>query len=88
MDLASLLGDVVVGIALVVFDVALVVVAIGAVGTLELGEDFLVGLVQQVRQHVEPPAVGHADDHLFDAELGAGADQFVQEGYQGLGPFE
>ena len=67
MDLASLLGDVVVGIAFVVFDIALVVVAVGAIGSFELGEDFLVGLVQKVSQYVESAAVGHADDHLFDA---------------------
>ena len=67
MDLASLLGDVVMGIAFVIFDVALVVVAVGAISALELGEDFLVGLVQKVSQYVEPTAMGHADDHLFDA---------------------
>ena len=67
VDLAPLVGDVVAGIALVVFDVALVVVAVGVVGAFELGEDLFVGLVQKMRQHVEPAAMGHAEDYLFDA---------------------
>ena len=88
MDLAPRAGEVVAGIPLVVFDVALVVVAVGAVGTLELGDDLLVGLVQDVRQHVQAAAVGHAHDHLFDAQPGAGVHQFVQQRHHGLGPFE
>ena len=69
MYLAALVRNMVVRIALVVFDVALVVGAIGLVGPLELGEDILVGFVQQMRQHVEPSAVGHADHHLLNPQL-------------------
>ena len=47
-------------------------------GALELGEDRLVGAAEVVGEHVEPAAVGHADDDLAGAVRGAELDQLVE----------
>ena len=78
MHLAPLDGDVVVRIALVVLDIALVVGPVALGGALELGEDILVGFAPEVGQHVEPTAVGHADHHFLHTQLRTGLDQRVQ----------
>ena len=45
---------------------------------LELGEQVLRHLAQRIDQHVQPPAVRHADDHFLHA-VGAGLlDQVVE----------
>ena len=46
-------------------------------GALELGEDRLVGAAEVVGQHVEPAAVGHADDDLARAVRGGQLDHLV-----------
>ena len=46
-------------------------------GALELGEDRLVGAAEVVGEHVEPAAVGHADDDLARAVRGGELDQLV-----------
>ena len=51
----------------VILDVAVAADRLGQVVALELVEDHPVGLVEDVRQHVEPPAVRHAHDDLPDA---------------------
>ncbi len=48
---------------------------------LELVEDLGVRLVQDVRQHVQAPAVGHAEGDLGGADVGGGTDQAVQHGH-------
>jgi hypothetical protein len=44
----------------------------------ELGEDVVRSLTDDVHEHVEAAAVGHADDELVDAELGALLDDAVE----------
>jgi hypothetical protein len=52
----------------------------------ELRQDHLIGLVQHVRQHVEPPPVRHADDHLLDAEVDAVVHQRVDQRHHPFAP--
>ncbi len=47
-------------------------------GALELGEDRVVGAAEVVREHVQAPAVGHADDDLLAAVRGRQLDQLVE----------
>ena len=47
-------------------------------GALELGEDRVVGAAEVVGQHVQPPAVGHADHDLVAAVGGGQLDQLVE----------
>ena len=57
-------------------------------GVVELGEQILGHLAQGVDQHVEPAAVGHADDHLLHA-VGAGAlHHFVHRRDEALATFQ
>ena len=52
-------GDVVVVVAQVILDVAAAAIQLG-IDVLELAEDVLRALADDVGQHVEPAAVGHA----------------------------
>ena len=52
--------------------------------TLELVEDLLVRLADDVGQHVQPAAVGHADDDLVQVRLGGGLQHLVQQRDQRL----
>ena len=54
----------------------------------ELGEQVLGHLAHDVDQHVEPAAVGHADDHLLDADGAGLLDQLVHGGNEALAAFE
>src|SRR3712207_7177531 len=47
--------------------------------SLELAEDLAVGLADDVRQDVEPPAVRHTDAHLREARVGGGLTDLVQQ---------
>ena len=51
---------------------------------LELVEDRPVRLRHHAGEHVEPPAVRHADDDLFDAELAAALDDLLQRRHHRL----
>ncbi len=55
---------------------------------LELAEDLPVRLPDDVREHVEPTAVRHADHDLAHTGVGRGRQQRVEHRDQGLGPFE
>ncbi|SHW29451.1 Uncharacterised protein [Mycobacteroides abscessus subsp. abscessus] len=55
---------------------------------LELGEDLRVRLADDVRQHVEPAPVRHADDHLIEAVFGALVDDGVHHRDDALGAFQ
>ena len=55
---------------------------------LELAEDLLVGLAQDVGEHVQPTTVSHADHDLLDALLGRALDRLRQRGDQGVRPLE
>ncbi len=74
----------------VVLDVAAAVVEIGLLVqlVLELGEDLGGGLLEDVGQHVEPPAVGHPDHDLADAGTGCPFDQPLEQRDQALRPFQ
>ncbi len=48
----------------------------------ELGEDRLVWPAHGVRQHVEPPAVRHADHHLAGARIGGALDGEIEHRHQ------
>ena len=71
------------GEALVVLHVARVVAPPGMLA-LELVEQFLGRLAHDVDQHVQPPAVGHADHDLLHALGAATVDDLVQRGDGGL----
>ena len=55
---------------------------------LELAEDLGRRLAHDVRQDVEPPAVGHADDHALDTALRRTLDQLGEGRNQRVGPLE
>ena len=55
---------------------------------LELAEDLVVGLADDVGQHVEPAAVGHADGDLVEPGLRCGLADLVDDGHGGLAALE
>src|SRR6185436_8629531 len=55
---------------------------------LELVEDGAVRLAHDAGEHVEAPAVRHADDDLLDAELTAALDDLLQRRHHRLGAVE
>ena len=81
-------GGVGAGIAHVVLDVAVPLDVLGQEAGLELAEDRLEGLAQDVGQHVEPPAVRHADDDLLGAGAGRDLDQRVEHRDERRGALE
>jgi len=88
VELVSLPSAVVRAVAPVVLDVAVAADDIGLDVVLELVEDHVVGLVEDVGEHVQPAAVRHSHHHLIGSGLGRGLHESVQGGNQGLGPFE
>ena len=57
-------------------------------GVLELGEDLRVRLVQNVREHIQASAVGHAQHGVADALIGCAADDLVQHRDEHVEPFD
>ena len=55
---------------------------------LELGEDLRVGLLENVREDVEPAAMRHADHGLARAAVGGAADDLVQDRHEHVEPFD
>ena len=55
---------------------------------LELGDDRLVRPADGVREHVQPAAVGHAEDDLARALLGALLDDLVEHRHQHVEPLD
>ncbi len=51
----------------VIFDVAIAVLGFRQVVLFEFGENLLVRFAEDVGQHVEPTAMGHAQDYLPDS---------------------
>src|SRR5437867_2207800 len=80
VDLPPRARGVVARVAEVVLDVAVAGRLLGEQAPLELRDDHLVGLAEHVGEHVDPPAVRHAEDHLLDAEAPRVLDQRVEEG--------
>ena len=54
----------------------------------ELGEDGGVGLAEDVRQDVEPPAMRHAEQDFLRAGLGGVADQLVEHRHEHVRPLD
>src|SRR5438034_483233 len=80
VDLPPRARGVVARVAEVILDVAVAGRLLGEQAPLELRDDHLVGLAEHVGEHVDPPAVRHAEDHLLDAEAPRVLDQRVEEG--------
>ena len=59
--------------------IALVFGALPAGSPLEVGQHHLVRLMQDVGQHVQAAAVGHADDHLFYAKATSRFDERIEQ---------
>ena len=55
---------------------------------LELGEDLHVALAHHVRQHVEPAAMRHADQHLLHAGDGRVRDDLVEDRHHHVEAFD
>ena len=55
---------------------------------LELGEDLRVRLLEDVREHVQPAAVRHADDRVASSRVGRSRDDLVEHGHEHVEPFE
>ena len=72
----------------VVLDVAGPLGAARVQVALELLEDLRVGLADDVGQHVQPAAVGHADDGLVQVRLGRLGEHRVDQRDQGLGALQ
>ncbi len=73
----------------VVFDIPGEFPLVGkGMASLELVEDVLGRLAQDVGEHVEPAAMGHADHDLLDPLAAGALDEIVQQRDQGLAPLQ
>ena len=88
VDLPPRARGVVARVAEVILDVAVPGRLLGEQTPLELRDDHLVGLAEHVGEHVDPPAVRHAEDHLLDAERAGVLDQRVEEGDERVAALE
>jgi hypothetical protein len=87
VDRAARSGDVIGAVPHVVLHVAATEVQVG-IGVGELAEDLGGALAHDVREHVQAPAVGHADDDLADAVLAGDLDGQVEQRDQALAALE
>ena len=55
---------------------------------LELGQDLRVGLLQDVREHVQAAAVRHAEQDVPHAGIGGVGDDFVEDGQHHVQPLD
>ncbi len=53
----------------------------------DFAEDHFIGLAENVGQHIQATAVGHADRHFIHAEFSALFDQGVHQWNQGIAAF-
>ena len=81
-------GRVLVRVAHVVLHIAAARRERGRPRLVELCEDLLQVLADDVREHIETPAVRHAERELTDAERGARLEHAVEERNQRLAAFE
>src|SRR5215469_7044054 len=58
------------------------------VATLEFGEDRLRRLAEHVDEHIEAPAVRHADDDFLDSRQSAALDEIIEQRNERIAPFE
>ena len=82
-DVAAVGGDLRI-VALVILDVAGAGEIARKDAAVELAEQLPRRLAQRIDQHVEPTAMGHADDDILDALLAAALDDLVQHRDQRL----
>ncbi len=75
-------------VAEVVLHVAVALDVVGEEVPLELGQDHLVGLAEDVGEHVEAAAVRHAHHDLARAQPSAFLDDLVQQRHEGLAALE
>ena len=80
LDLVALAAGVATPLAEVVLHVARSLHGVGVEVAVELAEDLVVALAEDVRQHVEAPAVGHAEHGLAHAGVGGLRQQRVEHG--------
>src|SRR5215475_4691154 len=78
----------VVRVAEVVLDVAVAGRLPSEETPLELGDDHLVWLPDHVREHVQPPAMRHAEDHLLDTEAAGVLDERIEQRNQRITALE
>jgi hypothetical protein len=74
--------------ALVVLHVARAFQSLQVVHTFELRKQHRGRLAQQVHQNVQPSAVSHADDHLFDGRRAAALNEVIEQWDQRLASLE
>ena len=55
---------------------------------LELGQDLGVRLLHHVREHVQPAAVGHRDEHVLDPRRGGVGDDLVEDRHHQIQPLD
>ena len=55
---------------------------------LELGQDLRVRLLHHVREHVQPAAVGHGDEHVLDPRRGRVGDDLVEDRHHQVQPLD
>ncbi len=87
-DRLAAVGGEAAGVPLVVLHVAAALDEVLLPGLLEFGEDLVVGLVQDVHEHVQPAAVGHGDRVLLDSVRRPVLGQFVEHGDERLAAVE
>ena len=87
VNVVVVFGAAVLGVAEVIFDVAVAVLAFGGF-SLEFAEDDFVGLVDDMGQDVEPAAMGHSHDDFLDAQSGAVIDQGIEQRDERFAAFE
>ena len=83
MDFAAGLGGEIVGVAEMVFDVA-IAGDFGGGTAFDFAEKHFVGLAEDMGEDVESSAVGHADGHFIHAEFSAFFDEGVHERGEGV----
>ena len=72
-----------------IFDITRTLDVVRRRGTaLEFGENRGIGFAEDARQHVEPPAMGHADDEFLGTESRRALDDRFEGGYDALRAFE
>ena len=88
VDREAVFGGDVRRVAHVVLDVAVGFDRVRVVRVEELDEQLFEGLLQNVGEHVQPAAVGHADDEFEHPEFPPGLDDRVHHRDERLAPFE
>jgi len=76
------------GEALVILHIPRALQMARIVGAFKLREERRRGLAEQVHQHIEAPAMRHADHHLLDPHCAAAPDELIEQRQQRVPSFE